>query len=477
MPRTNEPSGAISRRQVFRFAGAAAVAVPAAGLLSGCAVGGTSDDGARTTAKGGAEKTPQNPFGVVNGGTVDIVVFKGGFGDAYATDVHEKLLAEKFPELRVKHSGVPKVAEVLQPRFVGGNPPDVTSLGDLDLGALIQAGQLADLTALFDAPSVDDASKKVRDTLAQGTVAAGTTDGRIYQLYYTQGISGIWYNKQLFEKKGWTPPKTWAEFTALAAKIKASGTDVFGVGGKNAPDYGTAVIMVSAAKLGGEDVLRDIDNLHEGAWNHPAVLKAFTAWADFAGKYVHKRYAGLMHTEAQLRQVQDQLAFYPAGDFIENEMKKDTPAGFTYAFIPVPSLTAADAMPVQTVRAQPGEAFVVPAKGANTAAGMEYLRQMLSKAGTAGFTELTGGLTSVTSAAEGVRLPPGRQSSSAAFAAAGTHLLNYRFMAWYPPMADEIKAVTSGLLFGSVEPADAVERMQKKADAVRSDSSIKKFQR
>ncbi|MGA5097081.1 N-acetylglucosamine/diacetylchitobiose ABC transporter substrate-binding protein [Streptomyces lavendulocolor] len=477
MSRTNESTGTPSRRQIFRFAGAAAViAVPAVGALSGCAVGG-SPDGNDVKKDTGVKKTPANPFGVVNGGTVDIVIFKGGLGDTYATQVHEPLLTGRFPKLKVQHTGVAKIAEQLQPRFVGGNPPDVNSLGDLDLGALIEAGQLADLTPLLDAPSVDDKSTKVRDTLVQGTVAAGTVEGKLYQLFYCQGVTGIWYNAQLFKRKGWTAPKTWTQFTALAEDIKKAGIDVFGFGGKNAPDYGTAAVMISAGKTGGADLLRDIDNLVGDAWQHPAILKAFTAWSDFGKRYVHRRYAGLMHTEAQLRQVQDKLAFYPAGDFLENEMKKDTPRSFTYAFMPVPALTGADALPVETLRAAPGESFVVPSRGKNTAAGLEYLRQMLSKEGASRFTRLTGQLTSVQAAAEGLKLTPGRKSSADALAAAGTNVLNYKFMAWYPPMADEIKAVTSGLVFGMITPADAVKRMQKKADAVKKDSSIKKFKR
>ncbi len=36
-------------------------------------------------------------------------------------------------------------------------------------------------------------------------------------------VWGNWYNSVLFDKEGWTPPKTFDEFFALAPKIKAKG--------------------------------------------------------------------------------------------------------------------------------------------------------------------------------------------------------------------------------------------------------------
>ena len=144
------------------------------------------------------------------------------------------------------------------------------------------------------------------------------------------------------------------------------------------------MILTSAAKIGGADVLKNIDNLEDGAWQQDAVKQAAAAWAEIGAKYIDKSFEGLKHTDVQLQQNQYKLAFYPCGDWLENEQKKDTPAGFEYQLMPVPSLTASDKLPATALRAAAGEGYFVSAKSKNPQGGMEYLRQMLSKAGAQG---------------------------------------------------------------------------------------------
>ncbi|OAH09982.1 N-acetylglucosamine/diacetylchitobiose ABC transporter substrate-binding protein [Streptomyces jeddahensis] len=464
----------ISRRQLLRWAGTSTLAVSSAGVLGACA---TPGDSPTATAASKAATSKANPFGVANGGTLEAVIFKGGYGDAYATKVHQPLLHKAFPKLSIKHSSTPNIVEALQPRFVGGDVPDVSSLQKLDLGALIQSGALTDLTPLLDAPTVDDPDTKVRDVLAPGAIEAGTVDGKFYRLMYVQTVYGLWYDAQLFQKKGWQVPTTWDAFTELAGEIKKAGMDPFGVGGKNAADYASFAILAQAGKAGGLDVLKSIDNLEDGAWKQDAVIQTLTAWKEFARKYVDARYAGLMHAEAQLRQVQGKLAFYPSGSWLESEMKKDTPSGFTFAMMPVPSLTPSDALPGAAVRATAGEPFGVPAKAKNPGAGKEYLRQMVSKAGASGFTKQTGALTVVKDSYEGLTLTPGTKSAADALAAAGKDVFNVRLTEWYAPMKEELISATLALLFEDTTPAKFADRMEKKAAAIKADSSIKKFSR
>lgn len=467
-------SSQISRRQLLRWAGSSTLAVSASGALGACATPGDTP-GKVAASKGAATKA--NPFGVVNSGTLEAVIFKGGYGDAYATEVHQPLLNKAFPKLSIKHSSTPNIVEALQPRFVGGDVPDVASLTKLDLGALLQSEALTDLTPLLDAPTVDDPNTKVRDILVPGAIEAGSVDGAFYRLMYAQTVYGLWYDAQLFRKHGWQPPTTWDAFTELAGEIKKAGLDPFGLGGKNAADYASFAILTQAGKAGGVDVLKAIDNLQPGAWRQDAVIQALTAWKEFAGKHIDARYAGLMHTEAQLRQVQGKLALYPCGSWLENEMKKDTPSGFTFALMPVPGLTSSDALPTTALRATAGEPFGVPAKAKNPAAGMEYLRRMVSKEGATGFTRRTGALTVVKDGHRGLTLTPGTRSVADALAAAGQSVFNVRLTEWYAAMKEELVSATLALLFEDTTPAQFAARMEKKAAAIKADPSIKKFSR
>jgi N-acetylglucosamine transport system substrate-binding protein len=454
-----------------RAAAAGLLATPAAGLLSACVGGG--DDDTQDQAEG--EKSEKNPLGVDAKADLEVVIFNGGLGTKYATDVHIPSYKKSFPEANVKFSQAEEIATVLQPRFTSEQPPDmVNNAGSklMDQGALVQASQVQDLTELFDAPSLDIAGKTVKDTLVPGTVEQGTFNGKPYVLNYAFTVYGLWYSDKLFKDNGWSVPKTWTEFTTLLGSMKAKGvTAPYAYAGANASYYQYLVILTTAAKIGGPDVLKNIDNLEDGAWQVDAVKQAAQLWGEIGNKYMDKSHLGLRHTEVQLQQNQGRVGLYPSGSWLENEQAKDTPAGFNYAVMPMPSATASDKLPQSAIYAAAGEMYFVAAKGKNPRGGMEYLRHMLSKEGAKGFTELTKVLTVVQGATEGLT------SSEAMLKAAGSDYFAYRWDTWYKKMDDECRAATNELMFSGGDATKFVTRMQKVADAVKKDPSIEKFKR
>ncbi|MFC0504766.1 N-acetylglucosamine/diacetylchitobiose ABC transporter substrate-binding protein [Micromonospora costi] len=474
---TPENPAELSRRTVLRRAATAGLLVtPAAALLTGCVAGGDDEP----TEQAAGEKSADNPLGVKEDAPLEVVIFNGGLGTKYATDVHIPSYKKKFPNAEVKFSQTEEVATVLQPRFTSNTPPDmVNNAGSklMDQGALVQAGQVQDLTELFDAPSLQDPNTKVKDTLIPGTIEQGTFNGKPYVLNYAFTIYGLWYDAALFQKNGWTAPKTWAEFTALCDKIKAAGITPYSYAGANASYYQYLVILTSAAKIGGPDVLKNIDNLEDGAWLAEPVKQAAAAWAEIGAKYGNKAHLGLKHTEVQLQQNQGKVAFYPSGSWLENEQAKDTPPTFKYAVMPVPSVTTSDKVPQTGIYAAAGEMYFVASKGKNARGGMEYLRHMLSKEGAKGFTELTKVLTVVKGAVDGLEISPGLTSGNQMLSAAGSDYFAYRFDTWYKKLDDECRAATNELMFNGGTADKFCERMQKAADAVKKDSSIEKFKR
>ncbi|WP_406062790.1 N-acetylglucosamine/diacetylchitobiose ABC transporter substrate-binding protein [Micromonospora vinacea] len=475
---TPEHPAALDRRTVLRRAAAVGMlATPAIGLLGACATSGSDGDNEQVA---GGTKSEKNPLGVKEDAAIEVVIFNGGYGEKYATDVHEPLYKTAFPKAEVKHQATQAVSTVLQPRFASGNPPEfVNNSGEklMDFGALVADGQLQDLTELWDAPSVDDPTKKVRDTVVPGTIEAGSFNGKPFVLYYVSTVFGIWYSGKLFKDNGWAPAKNWDEFIALLTAIKAKGITPYGYAGANAAYYQWNVILTHAAKIGGTDVLKNIDNLEDGAWKQDAVKQAATAWAEVGAKFSDKSFEGLKHTDVQLRQNQYKVAMYPSGDWLEGEQKKDTPAGFEYQLMPVPSLSASDKLPATALRATAGEGYFVSAKSKNPKGGLEYMRQMLSKAGAKGFTEVVKAPTVVTAGSEGFAFPPGVASSQAALKAAGQDVFNLYFDGWYKELDTEARTATNELMFGRINADAFVERIQKRADAIKKDSSVTKFKR
>ncbi|RCG27331.1 carbohydrate ABC transporter, N-acetylglucosamine/diacetylchitobiose-binding protein [Sphaerisporangium album] len=471
----------ITRRQMLRRIGLTAlVAGPAGSMLSACATGGGGSDATPTAASSAAATSAANPFGVKADAALEVVIFKGGLGDSYATDVHEPLYKKEFPGATVKHVATQQIAQTLQPRFASGDVPDFIANSGSDLmdnGALQTEGQLLDLTALFEAPSIDDPSKKIKDTLIPGTVESGLIAGKPYILNYVSSGYGLWYNAKLFQEKGWAAPKTFDEFKTLCETIKKAGLTPYAYAGKNASYYQYWMILITAAKVEGNQVLLDIDNLADGAWTKDSVKQSAAAWAEI-GKFMDKSYEGLIHTEVQTRQNQDKIAFYPSGSWLENEQKSNTPATFEYAVTPTPSLTSADKMPFEAIRSAAGEPYIIPAKAKNTAGALEYARIMLSKEGAKGFTEKSGSLTVVSGAAEGLSLSPGLKSVNDALTAAGANIVTYSsFENWYKELETELRKQTNSLMFGRISADEFCANMQKKADSVKADSSITKQNR
>ena len=176
------------RLRPFRTTRRTLLTIAAAGVTSACVTSGGSDDDKPAGNQGA--KTAENPLGVPADANLEVVIFKGGYGDDYAKNA-ETLYEQRYPSAKVDHKGIQKVGEALQPRFVADTPPDVvdnTGAGRLDLTTLVAAKKLTDLGDLLDAPSLDDPGTKVRDTLLSGVVEDGTFDGAVLTLNYTYKI-------------------------------------------------------------------------------------------------------------------------------------------------------------------------------------------------------------------------------------------------------------------------------------------------
>jgi N-acetylglucosamine transport system substrate-binding protein len=467
----------LDRRTLLRRAAAVGLlATPAVSMLSACV--GSSND---TQKQSEGTKSTDNPLGIDPKAPVEIIIFNGGLGTAYATDVDTPLYNKKWPDSKVNYSATEQISTVVQPRINAGTPPDmINNSGSnlMDMGAIVKAGQAQDLTELFAAPSLDIAGKTVAETLVPGAVEQGTYNGKPYAVNYSYTVFGLWYNAKLFAKNNWTPPTTWADFTALCDKIKAAGITPFGYAGANASYYMVRAIMTSAAKIGTEQVLKDIDNLKPGAWQNDAVKQAAQAWGQIGNKYINKTFLGLRHTEVQLQQDQDKVAFYPCGSWLENEQAKDTPPTFEYAVMPYPSVTSSDKLPATAINAAAGEIYFAAAKGKNPRGGMEYLRTMLSKEAALGFTKLTKSLTVVAGAAEGVTISPGLTSADKMLKAAGKDVfMGYLFDTWYKKLDDESRAAVNELMFKGGDAQKFCDRMEAASQAVAKDSSVTKFTR
>src|SRR5262245_557238 len=302
-----------TRRTFIR--GAAAIG---AGAALAPYLGRTGIVGATTVPAGGGDAA--NPFGIAEDSTVDAVIFDGGYGVDYvqfAADIFEQVHEGSSVEV----SPSTQIATELQPRFVGGNPPDlIDNSGAQAIGFNTILDQLEDLTDIIDAPNLEGTT--IRDTLYGGVLAPGTFGGKLAAINYAFTVYGVWYSGSLFEENGWTPPTNWAEALDLGAAAKEAGKYLF-CWGKEAATYYLWMSIETAIKEGGDEVRLALGNLEEGSWSLPAVQAAFSSLKEAVDLgYMQPGGGGTQFTQAQAQwSLAQDAIMYPSGSWIENEMK------------------------------------------------------------------------------------------------------------------------------------------------------------
>lgn len=461
------------RRDFLRGALATAMVIPLGATLASCA--GSGGGGTKGPAGATGAVSATNPFGMAEKSTVDAVVFNGGYGIDYAKFA-AKIVEKEHAGSTVKVSPATKVAQELQPRFVGGNPPDVidnSGAGLISIATILS--QLEDLTSVVEAKNLE--GTVIKDTLYPGVLKQGIFGDKLAAINYVLTVFGVWYSASLFEKNGWTVPKTWDEMMDLGAKAKAQGKYLF-CWGKEAATYYLTLAIGSAIKEGGDEVRLALDNMKEDCWSHPAMQDVLKAMEKIikAG-YVKPGGSGTQFTAAQAQWSNAQEAIlYPSGSWIENEMKTETKTGFKMTGAPAPTVTTGSKMPYEALHSAAAEAYIVPSKGKNVAGGKEFMRAMLSKDAATNFAKviLSSTIVKGTVPADGFG-STALVSQTKMLEAAGDKVFTWGFVDFYG-MNTDLLVLWNTFLDGKSDVATLTKGMQQLTDKIRGDSSVKKIE-
>jgi N-acetylglucosamine transport system substrate-binding protein len=464
----DESSGRYSRRQILQRAAALGLSAPAVAALF-----------AGVIPVQVLAQDANNPLGVDPAAPLDIVIFKGGFGDDYAIYVNDNMYKKLYPDAQITYAGIQRLGEQLQPRFVAGSPPDVidnSGAGHLDNAALVAEGQLADLADLLAAPSYDTEGKTFAETLVPGTQESGIFDGVQYLLNWALTVYGIWYSSSYMEANGYEYPQTWDEMLALCEEIKGSGVAPWVTTGVH-PQYVRQFVFDQMLWKHDPQAMLNIENLEADAWKAPAVAEVLEALYQLAERgYLLEGWEGLDHIQSQNEWLQGKAVFIPVGTWLENEMKDSIPPDFNMVVAPTPSLPG-DKIPFEGIFAGGGEQFIVPAKGKNVQGGKEWLRLLFSKEGGRFFAESTKSLSTVTGSGEGLDLGTAFASAQEAIAAAGENTYVTRYQDWYTEFGDEVKNQMAELLQMRISIEEFQDAVQEAADFLKDDPSIPKYTR
>ncbi|NMO97859.1 carbohydrate ABC transporter substrate-binding protein [Paenibacillus lemnae] len=346
-------------------------------MLAGCS-GGSSDPGTNGDAQepgenSGSTGTPGDK--TFDNKELNIAVFEGGYGNEYWKAVAEKFEAD-YPGVKINMTSNPKIMDIIKPQLVAGNPPDFIYVSpDENTGtikSLVKEGALLELNDVFEGKALDT-DAPLKDKITDGLLEymEPNRDGKIYYAPNYMSVLGLWYNKNLFETKGWEAPKTWDDFFALGETAKSDGRSLYTYQGIY-PSYNESVFWPAVAAAGGTEAMEQALSYQEGGFTQEPVKQVMGVFERIAREdHLMRGTVALNHTQAQTEFLKGNALFIPNGSWFESEMK-DAPRedGFEFGFLGVPVFNEGD----QPYVLSSFEAMYIPKKAKNPELAKEFLR-------------------------------------------------------------------------------------------------------
>jgi raffinose/stachyose/melibiose transport system substrate-binding protein len=133
-----------------------------------------------------------------------------------------------------------------------------------------------DAKAVEDLTSLAKEKPEVTDRYLPSVLQNGVIDGKTYALPMNKvNPATMYYNKELLDRAGVQPPKTWDELMAAVPKLKAQGIAPFALGGQSKwPELIWLEYLVD--REGGSAVWDRIEKGEPGAWSDPVIIDALS---------------------------------------------------------------------------------------------------------------------------------------------------------------------------------------------------------
>ena len=155
-------------------------------------------------------------------------------------------------------------------------PPDITQVYENWACQWIEIGMLMPLQDYIGKP--DGIPQSEIDDLIPIFKEANTYDGKVWTLPFNKSIYVLYYNKDVFNAAGLTPPKTWDQFREVAKKLTARN-------GEEVKRYG--IIFYPSVDLFGHYLYANggsfIDN-NKAVFNSPIGVKNLEFWVNLVHK-------------------------------------------------------------------------------------------------------------------------------------------------------------------------------------------------
>ncbi len=384
---------------------------------------------------------------------MEVAIFEGGYGIGW-----HQMMAQRFNEenrdrgVRVELWGDPRTANIIKPRLLRGDPPDLILDERLPLWLLIARDKLTPFTDALG-QSTPGSDKPWGELFAQGMLDMFRSDGEVYALPAAYGAWTGWYDAGMFREHGWEPPESWEELLDLCEKIQAAGIAPIAMQGKYASFYAWNTYISLVQRVGGLAAINRINALEPTAFSHPDAVEAARLLQDLAVRFMQRGAMAMTHTESQLHFVQGNAAMIFCGIWLENEMKDTTPPDFEMRAFTVPPIEGGKGNP-RLFHGQGMEYLFVPSDARYPELAFEFARFLVSPDAAAGMGESIGVISPLAGATPRESVSPALQTVMDLIDACDG-IFNVRARMLLPEWTAQVMhAATSDLLRGTITPEE-----------------------
>lgn len=397
---------------------------------------------------------------------VEVAIFEGGYGIEWHRKVAERFNREhEADRIRIELWGDPRTADIIKPRLLRGDPPDLILDERLPLWLLIAADKLIPFTEALGETAVGG-RKPWGDTFATGMLDSFTSDGEVYAVPAAYGAWLCWYDARQFRERGWRVPQDWNGFLALCAQIQSEGVAPLGLQGKYVNFYGWNTYVSLVHSVGGLEAINRINALEPHAFSHPDAVRAAGLLQELAVNYFQKGALAMTHTESQLQYVNNQTAMIFCGIWLENEMKESIPPGFEMKCFSLPPVAGGKGNPA-LLHGQGMEFLFVPRDARYPEIAFEFARYMVSPKNAPDMGRSIGVISPLAGGTPRDSVSPALQSALDVIDPA-SGIYNVRVRQLFPEWRTQVmQGALSALLRGELSPEAFGKRLdQGIADAV-----------
>jgi len=306
--------------------------------------------------------------------------YMGAGGEYQAVKAMMNEVNKQFPTTPVTERVIPGHAaglrQQIQVSLMGGDPPAVYQVDiGVEVSLVAKAGRALD---------IEDVWKDIDGDriFPEGIRRIITFDGKHVALPIDMSIvNNVFYNKSVFEKLGLAPPKTWEEWSAVCAKLKANNVGCL-ANGASGPWSFYNMYPALLETLGTDGYWKFARG--EISLKSPEFRQALDLYRKrFAQNYVANWTAAKWSDGADLL-MRGNVGMYMIGDWASGYMKeRGFKPGVDYDFFPAPGMEKISIFQADTV---------VALKGDQSVAAKNFMRGIASPAAQSAFNILKGSL-------------------------------------------------------------------------------------